>query len=374
LDFALSEQQQMMRSLAREFLTDEYPDKTLRAMAADARGYTPELWQAMAEMSLMGLGIPEAYGGVGDFLDLTVVLEEMGRACFLGPYFATTVLGVAAILEAGSEAQKKDYLTRIAEGKIIVTLALAEASAGYTPEGIRMQAAVYDDELALTGTKLFVPDAHVADYIICAARTSESAEAGDGITLIIVDINMVGLDIEPLKTISGEKLCKVIFEDVRVSHSDVLGEIGGGWPHIEPVLHKASVARCAEMVGLSQQALDMTLEYAKERQAFGHPIGAFQAVQHRCADMLVAVEGARFATYQAAWRLSRGLPAAREAAIAKAWTGQACQRVMQSAHQVHGAIGFTEDHILHYYTKKAAAAAASFGAVDFQLEKLAGMI
>lgn len=363
----------MMRSLAREFLTDEYPERVMRAMAADARGYTPELWQAMAELSLMGLAIPEAYGGVGDFLDLTVVLEEMGRANFLGPYFATTVLGASAIMEAGSEAQKQEYLNKIAEGKIIVTLALDEAGGGYTPEGVQMPAAVYDDELALTGTKLFVPDAHVADYIICAARASESAKAG-GITLIIVDINMVGLDIEPLPTISGEKLCRVGFEDVRVARSDVLGEIGGGWPAIERVLLQANVARCAEMVGLAQQALDMALAYAKERTAFGHPIGAFQAIQHRCADMLVAVDGARFATYQAAWRLSQGLPAAREVTIAKAWTGRTCRRVMQAAHQVHGAIGFTEDHVLHYYTKRAAAAAASFGGVDFQLDRLAGMI
>jgi len=364
----------MMRSLAREFLTDEYPERTLRAMAADERGYTPELWREMAEMSLMGLGIPEAYGGVGDFLDLVVVLEEMGRACFLGPYFATTVLGASTIVEAGSEAQKKEYLTKIAEGKSIVTLALAETTASYTPEGIQLTAAVYDDELSLTGTKLFVPDARVADYIITAARTDESTKDGQGITLVIVDINMVGLDIEPLRTISGEKLCRVACDDVRVPRSDVLGEIGGGWPHIESVLQKANIARCAEMVGLAQQALDMTLEYARERIAFGHPIGAFQAVQHRCADMLVDVDGARFATYQAAWRLSQGLPAAREAAIAGAWAGRACQRVMQAAHQVHGAIGFTEDHILHYYTKKAAAAAASFGDADFQLKKLAGML
>ncbi len=364
----------MMRALAREFLTDEYPDKVMRAMAADARGYTPELWQEMAGMSLMGLAVPEAYGGVGDFLDLVVVLEEMGRANFLGPYYTTTVLGASAIAEAGSQAQEQEYLSQIAEGKRIVTLALAEVGGGYTPEGIQLQAAVYDDELALTGAKLFVPDAHVADHIITAARTGEPDKDGPGITLIIVDINMVGLDIEPLETVSGDKLCRVSFDDVRVPRGDVLGEIGGGWPAVERVLQKAGVARCAVMVGLAQQALDMTLEYAKERQAFGHPIGAFQAVQHRCADMLVSVDGARFATYQAAWRLSEGLPAAREAAVAGAWTGRACRQVMQAAHQIHGAIAFTEDHVLHYYIKRAAALSSGFGDVDFQLSKLAGMI
>jgi alkylation response protein AidB-like acyl-CoA dehydrogenase len=340
-------------------------------MAKDERGYTPELWQKMVGMNLMGLAIPEKYGGVGDFLDLAVVLEEMGRVCFLGPYFATVVLGASAIMEAGSDEQKQKFLTGIAEGKIIMTLALTESSGKYTADAIQVKAKPQGGDYIINGTKLFVPDAHVADYIICVARTNETQDPQDGITLFIVDINKPGIKCVPLKTVAGDKQGEVTFDNVKVSGDSVLGGVNKGWPVVEKVLQRANVARCAEMVGLAQQALKITLDYAKERMAFGHPIGAFQSLQHRCADMLIDTDSSRFVTYQAAWRINEGLPAAREAAIAKAWVSQSCRRIMNSAHQVHGAIGFSEDHILHFYTKRARAYEFSFGGVDYQLEKLA---
>jgi alkylation response protein AidB-like acyl-CoA dehydrogenase len=371
VDFALNEQQEMMQTLARDFLTSEYTDKVLRAMVEDEKGFTEELWKKMVETNLMGLSLPEEYGGVGDFLDLMVVLEEMGRACFIGPFFTTVVLGATAIAVAGSDEQKKKYLPAIAEGKSIVTLAMAELNGKYTAEAMQTKAESLGTDYIINGTKLFVPDAVVADYLVCIARTGETGSPQDGITLFVVDVNLPGVTIKPLITISGDKQSEVTLNSVKVSGEGVLGEVNKGWPYLEKMLQKASVARCAEMVGLAQQALNLTLDYAKERSAFGHPIGAFQSIQHRCADMLMDVEGSRFATYQAAWRINEGLEAVRETAIAKAWVGQACRRVMNSAHQVHGAIGFTEDHILHYYTKKARANEFSFGDVDHHLETLA---
>jgi alkylation response protein AidB-like acyl-CoA dehydrogenase len=365
LDFALNEEQEMMQALARKFLAGEFTDKVLRAMAADEKGFTPELWQKLVETNLLGLSIPEEYGGVGDFLDLIVVLEEMGRACFINPFFSSVVLGASAIIEAGSEEQKQQYLPDIAEGKSIVTLALTEKSGKYTPDSIKTQAARQGNDFIINGTKLFVTDAIAADYLICAARTGK-----DGITLFIIDKNTRGVECTPLKTISGDKQAEVTLHNVKVSGDNILGGIDKGWPCIEKVIQKANVARCAEMVGLARQALNISLDYAKERIAFGHPIGAFQSIQHRCADMLIDVDGSRFATYQAAWRINEGLPADRETAIAKAWVSQACRRVMNSAHQVHGAIGFTEDHILHFYTKKARYSEFSFGGVDYHLDRL----
>ena len=365
MDFALNEQQEMMQTLARDFLTAEFPDKVLRAMAADEKGYTPELWKKLAETNLPGLSIPEEHGGVGDFLDLIVVLEEMGRACFIGPFFSSVVLGASTIIEAGSEAQKQQYLPGIAEGKTIITLALAEESGKYTADSIQTKAIKQGNDYVVNGRKLFVTDGAAADYLICAAST------GKGISLFIVDKDNPGVTCTPLKIVSGDKQSEVTFDNVKVSGENILGEINKGWSYIEKVLQKANVARCAEMVGLAQQALNISLDYAKERIAFGHPIGAFQSIQHRCADMLIDVDGSRFATYQAAWRINEGLPADREAAIAKAWVSQACRRVMHSAHQVHGAVGFTEDHILHFYTKKARYSEFSFGGVDYHLEKLA---
>jgi alkylation response protein AidB-like acyl-CoA dehydrogenase len=373
MDFALNEQQEMLKTMARDFLSKEYPDKLLREMASDERGYTPELWSKMAEMNWMGLAVPEEYGGVGDFLDLNVVLEEMGRVCLISPFFSTVVLGASAIIEAGSNDQKQRLLPSIVEGKLIVTLALTEPSAQYTPDAVTMKATPQDGGFILRGTKLFVPDAHVSDYLVCVARTKEAGNPQDGITLFLVDIKSHGLGCKLLKTIAGEKQCEVTFDNVRVPKEGVLGEIDKGWLYAEKVLAKAAVARCAEMVGGAQQVFEMTLDYAKEREAFGHPIGAFQSIQHRCADMLIDVEGSRFITYQAAWRLNEGLPAAKEVAIAKAWVSQAFRRVVNSSHQIHGTIGFTEDHVLHFYTKRARAHEFSFGDVNFHLEQLASL-
>ncbi len=209
---------------------------------------------------------------------MTVVLEEMGKACFISPFFATVVLGAGAILEAGNEEQKRKYLPGIVEGKSRLTLAVAEISGKYTADAIKMKAVGRGGDFILDGTKLFVPDAHVADYLICAART------GDGITLFIVDIKTPGITVKLLKTIAGDKLCEVTFNSVKVSARDMLGGENKGWLHVEKILLRANVARCAEMVGMAEQALKLTLDYAKERKAFGHPIGAFQSIQHRCAD------------------------------------------------------------------------------------------
>ncbi len=373
MDFGLNEQQEMMQTLARDFLAGEYTDKVLKAMVKDDKGYTPELWKKMAETNLTGLSIPEQYGGVGDFLDLVVVLEEMGRVCFLGPYFATLALGAAVIIEAGSDEQKQKYLAGIAEGKIIMTLALNESVASYAADEVKLKAVSQGGFYVLNGAKIFVPDAQTANYVVCAARTGENKGLEDGITLFIVDMNTAGITVKPYKTVAGDKQGEIVFENVKVSAKDILGEVDKGWGYIEKVLLRANTARCAEMVGLAEQALKITLEYAKERLAFGHPIGAFQSIQHRCADMLIDIDGAKFATYQAAWRINEGLDASKETAAAKAFVSQACKRVMHSAHQVFGAIGFTEDHILHYYTKRARAYEFSFGGADMQLEKLAGL-
>jgi alkylation response protein AidB-like acyl-CoA dehydrogenase len=270
-------------------------------------------------------------------------------------------------MEAGNDEQKEKFLPDIASGKAIVTLALTEPSGKFTAEAIQVEATPQGGDFIISGTKLFVPDAHVADYLICVART------GDGITMFILDINTPGIIVKPLQTIAGDKQCEVTFDKVRVSGEDVLGEVDKAWPCLEKIIAKAAVGRCAEMVGIAQKVLKMTLDYAKERTAFGHPIGAFQSMQHRCADMLIDVDGSRFATYQAAWCINEGLPAAREVAIAKSWVSQACRRAVSSAHQVHGAIGFTEDHILHFYTKKARACEFSFGDVNFHLERLAAL-
>ena len=227
MDFSLNEEQQMLQTMAQDFLADEFPDKVLKTMAADEQGYTPELWAKLAGTNLTGLALPEEYGGVGDFLDLIVVLEEMGRACFISPFFASVVLGAGAIMEAGSDRQKSELLPKIAEGKLKVTLALPEQSGHYTAAGIKLKAEKQGSDYLLNGTKLFVPDGQNADYIIVAARTSEKVGEQEGISLFIVDAETTGMTITPLETVSGDKQAEIVFTDVAVASEGILGDIDG---------------------------------------------------------------------------------------------------------------------------------------------------
>ncbi len=372
MDFNLTEEQEMLREAARDFIATACPKSLVREMAEDEEGHPLELWQKMGQMGWMSMIIPEEYGGAGaSFLDLVVLLEEMGRACLPGPFFSTVVLGGLTIVEAGSEEQKKEILPKLAEGKLLLTLALTEPSAIYTAEGIQTKATQVDEEFTIEGTKLFVPDAHISDYLICAARTQETDISEDGITLLLVDPKSPGVSCTLLKTIAGDKQCEVIFDNVHVPGESVLGTLNEGWPILDKVLEKAVVAQCAEMVGGARQVLEMTVEYAKERTAFGHPIGSFQAIQHYCADMLVDVDGCSLLTYNAAWRLGEGLPAAQEVAMAKSMLNERFKRMAALGIQIHGAIGFTEEHDLHLYFKRAKAWEINLGDTSFHLDRIA---
>jgi alkylation response protein AidB-like acyl-CoA dehydrogenase len=372
MDLLLSEEEEMLKKAARDFLTDKCPKTLVKELEQDEKGYSPQLWQEMAELGWMGLAFPEKYGGSGmKFLDLSIVLEEMGRACLPGPFFSTVVLGGLPILDFGSEKQKQEYLPKIAEGKAILALALTEPSGRYDGAAIKVKAVADGDDYVISGTKLFVSDAHIADYLLCVARTDEQAEPEEGITVFIVDGKSPGIGYAVLKTIASDKLCEVVFDQVRVPKGNILGRPNQGWSEVQRIMERAAVAKCCEMVGGMQQVLEMTVDYAKERKQYDRPIGSFQVIQHYCAHMATDVDGSRFCTYQAAWMVSEGLPCAKEVAVAKAWAGDAYKRVLALAHQIHGAIGATMDHDLHFYTTRAAAAAATFGDADFYREIVA---
>ena len=366
MDLGLSEEQEMLKKSARDFLQRECPKRLIRQLDDSDEGYSMELWRRMAELGWMGLVFPEKYGGGGQsFLDLAVLLEEMGYNIVPGPFFPTVVLGGLAILMAGSEEQKAEFLPRVARGEIILTLALTEPSASYDAASVKTKAIARDGGYVVKGTKLFVLNANTADYVVCIARTRETTDPEDGITVFLVDARSPGLTCTLLKTLARDKQCEVIFDDVTVSEKNVLGRKDEGWPIVRDILQKAAVAKCAEMVGGAQAALDMAVNYAKERVQFGRPIGSFQAIQHYCANMAMDVSGSRFVTYKAAWKLSEGIPAALDAAIAKAWVSEAYGRVALLAHQIFGAIGFTMDHDMHLYYRQAKAAEIIFGGGDF---------
>lgn len=374
MDFSLTEEQQMLQKMARDFLATECPKSLVRDMAEDEKGYSPELWGKMAELGWMGLIIPEQYGGSGgSFLDLVVLLKEMGRACLPGPFFSTTVCGGLTLLETASIAQKQELLPKLAQGNLLLTLALTEPSAKYAADGIEVKAVPENDGFTIQGTKLFVPDAHLVDYLICVARTKDTKHE-DGITLFLVESKTRGISCTPLKTIAGDKQCEVVFDNVKVPNSNILGEVDKGWYSLEKVLQKAAVAKCAEIIGGAERVLEMTIEYAKQRVQFDRPIGSFQAIQHYCADMAIDVLGCSLLTYKAAWCLSKGLPASREVAMAKAKTSERFRNVTALSHEIHGAIGFSEDHDLHLYFKRAKAWELSLGDAYFHLDKIAAEI
>jgi alkylation response protein AidB-like acyl-CoA dehydrogenase len=371
MDLGLDEQQELLRNFARDFLEKECPEQLVREMEEDEKGYSPELWQKMAQQGWMGLIIPEQYDGTGmNICELVVLLEEFGRALVPGPFIPTVVLAGVPIMEAGTEDQKKLYLPKIASGELIGTMALTEPSAKWTADGVTLEAKKDGGDYVLNGTKLFVQDAHVTDFMVVVARTGGSGE--DGISLFLVDSKSSGIKFEVLKTIAADKQAEVVFDNVKVPAANLLGAEGKGWPIVEKTKRVATVAACAYLVGLSQMDFDVTLNYAKERVQFGRPIGSFQAIQHKLADAVIDVDGSRFITYKAAWSLQEGEPDAdMMISMAKAWTSDASRRVVAHGQQIHGGIGFTKEYKIQLYFRRQKWMELMWGDADYHRELVA---
>jgi 3-oxocholest-4-en-26-oyl-CoA dehydrogenase beta subunit len=371
MDLTLSEEQEILLKSARAFMVEKYPREVIDQIDNGELGYSPEIWKEMAEMGWMGLVFPEQYDGAGMvFQDLALLLEEIGRVRPISPFFSTVILGGLPITEVGNEEQKQTFLPQIASGELIFTLALIEPSARYDAKGVTMRATVSGDDYVLNGTKLFVPDAHLAEYMLCVARTSEGAKPEDGVTIFIVETKSPGVSRSASKAHHADIVCEVVFKDVRVPKKNILGELDEGWNDVQRILDRAAVAKCCEMVGGAQRVLEMSVEYAKERQQFDRHIGSFQAIQHHCSNMLADVDSSRMITYEAAWRISEGMPFSVEAAMAKSWVSDAYRRVVLLGHQIHGGSGLIVDHDMHRYFKGAKVAELAFGDARFQRKLL----
>jgi alkylation response protein AidB-like acyl-CoA dehydrogenase len=376
MNFGFNEEQELLRNTARKFFENECGSDTVRRLMETPEGISAELWKKLAEQGWLGLIYPEPYDGMGlGLVDLVVLMEEMGRAVAPGPYFSTVLLGGLAILEAGGEAQKKEWLPRIAAGDKRVSLAWMEPSAQLGPAGVTLTAVEKGAKYTLSGTKLFVHDAHTADALVVAARTGPGAGA-DGVSLFLLPKGTKGLQVTLLPTMDQtRKLCEVACSDVTVGAAALLGAAGAGWAPLSRVLDRATVALCAEMCGGAQKVLDMTVEYAKIRQAFGRPIGSYQGVKHRAADMLVDVENSKSITYYAAWALDENSPEAPLAvSMAKAYVSDAYRRVAAAGIQLHGGIGFTWEHDLHLYFKRAKGSEFTFGDATHHRERVAQLV
>ena len=376
MNFGFNDEQELLRSTARKFFENECGSDTVRRLMETPEGISPDLWTKLAEQGWLGLVYPEAYDGMGlGLVDLVVLMEEMGRAVVPGPYFSAVLLGGLAIAEAGSEAQKKEWLPKIAAGDRRVALAWMEPSAQLGPAGVTLTAVEKGGKYTLSGTKLFVHDAHTADALVVAARTRPGAGA-DGVSLFLLPKGTKGLEVTLLPTMDQtRKLCEVALSDVTVGSDALLGAAGAGWAPLARVLDRATVALCAEMCGGAQKVLDMTVEYAKIRQAFGRPIGSYQGVKHRAADMLVDVENSKSITYYAAWALDEGAAEAPLAvSMAKAYVSDAYRRVAAAGIQLHGGIGFTWEHDLHLYFKRAKGSEFTFGDATHHRERVAQLV
>ena len=378
MDFDFHEDQEMLRKSAREFLSTECPTSTLvREMESDPLGYSPELWRKIADMGWLGIVFPEEYGGTGQkYMDLVVLLEEMGRSCVPGPFISTMLCGLL-ILWAGNQQQKKSLLPDLINGNSVFALALLETGGRYSADAISLKAHQDRDNFILNGTKMFVSDAHIANHFICIARTiNDQTQPEQGITLFVVDATSPGLICSSLgdDTIARDKIFRIDFVDVQIARNHILGELHLGWPFVEKLINCGAVAECARMLGGAKRVLEMSTAYAKERMQFGRPIGAFQIIQHHLVDMLTALEGSHYITYQAAWKLDEDLPCAKEVSMAKAWVNDAYYKICINGHQIHGGIGFTQDHDIGLYFRRAKAQEISYGDADFHRDKLAGQI
>ena len=375
MHLSLSEEQKIVIEMARDFMKDKFPREVLNRIDEGELGYSPEIWNDMTELGWTGLAIPEEYGGAGmSFLELAFLLEEIGKVRPISPFFSTVVLGGLPILENGSDEQKQLFLPKIASGESIFTLALTEDTARYDASGVRLKAIENGDGYTLNGIKLFVPDAHVADHLLCVARTGDGPSSEDGITVFIVETNSPGIICTPYRAMNNDRLCEVVFNEARVSNKNILGRLGEGWKLVQRIMDQAAVAKCCEMVGGAAKVLEMTVRHATDRKQFNHPIGSFQAVQHHCANILSDVDSSKLITYEAAWRISEGLPHSIEAAMAKGWVSDAYRRVVALGHQVHGGSGLIDEHDMPLYFNGAKVAELAFGDARFHRKKLAHLL
>ena len=374
MDLSLDDEQQLFKRSARKFL-ETYCDKSVvEELETSESGFSPDLWKGMAELGWMGVPLPSEYGGLeSSLLELAVLFEEVGRAAMSGPLLET-VTAALCIVESGTSEQKSSLLPSIAQGGLVLTLAIAEPEVNYDPSLISARAVREGDRYVIEGIKRFVPYATVSDRLLVAARTSGTPGDEAGITIFVVDREAPGISFSPMSTLAPNKQFDVRLDAVSVSGGSVLGEVDGGCRVLRNPHKTAAALQCAEMVGGAQKELEMTAEYVKVRHQFDRPIGSFQAVQHRIADMFIDVNGARLAAYRALWCLSQGMEADWEVSVAKYFTNKASQRVAFSAQQLHGGIGVSLEYDLHFYYRRAKAFELKFGPQALHLGRLGEML
>jgi alkylation response protein AidB-like acyl-CoA dehydrogenase len=374
MDFAFSEEQEMLRDTARRFLEDKAPSAVVRRLMETDEGFDEGLWSEIAQQGWQAMAIPEEFGGAGfTTLEAGILMEEMGRALFPAPFLSSIVLGAELILRAGTSEQKELLLPGIAAGETRVAVAQVEENGRWDAGGIEMVAERDGSDLMLSGTKMFVVDGHTADTLIVVVRTADGTEGTAGIGLVVVDADAPGISRRRLETMDmTRKQAEIVFDGVRVPGDSLLGDPAGGWAPLADTISRAGVALAFEQVGGAQMCLEMSVDYAKVRVQFGRPIGSFQAIKHKCADMLVQVESAKSAAYYAGWAaVEDPEELAIVAPLAKSFCSEAFFFCAAENIQVHGGIGFTWEHDAHLYFKRAKTSELMFGSPTYHRAILA---
>jgi len=376
MDFSFNDEQQELRSMARTFLEEHSGSAAVRHAMASESGFDPDVWKQIVELGWPAVIIPEKLDGLGlSYVDLVALLEVMGESLLCAPFFSSVCLAANALLVAGTEAQRREYLPQIAEGQKLATLALTEASGRWDAEGIAATARRDGADFRIDGSKRFVLDGCGADLLIVAAREPGSS-GPSGISLFAVPADSAGIERRALSTMDQtRRLAAIAFDDVRVPAAALMGPAGEAWPALQKILDRAAVALAAEQVGGAQRALDLSVRYANERVQFGRPIGTFQAIKHTCADMMVAVESARSACYYAACVAAEDsdeLPVV--ASLAQVVASEAYFQTAADSIQIHGGVGFTWEYDVHLYFKRAKSSESFLGDPAYHRERVAQQI
>jgi len=355
VDVLLNEEETMMRDTAREYLAAECTPALVRQMEKDPKGYPPAMWKKAAELGWQGMSLPEEHGGLDlPLVCLGLILEEVGRAVAPLPLHSTVVAALT-IARDGTDAQRKALLPGVASGELIMTWAFQEQDARLLPEAVHTQAAVDGSDFVINGSKLFVDNFCVADQCVVACRTAPASQGNAGLSLFLVDTQCKGISHTPFITLAKDKQSEVVFNNVRVPKTNLIGEVDQGWPIIERMLDRGTALLCAQILGATRKDAEMAIEYAKFRVAFGQPIGAFQSVGHMCADMILGIDGGSLLTYEALWRMDQGLPAGVEVSQAKALCNEKCLAAARNSQIIHGGIGFMMEFDLHLWYRRIAA-------------------
>lgn len=371
MDFSLTETQEIFKSTAKKFFEQKCTVEALQAFENEEDRYSESLYKELADLGFLGLVIPEKYGGFdGSLMDLALVLEEAGYATLPSPFLSTLSFGVFPILKYGTEEQKKKLLPAMASGEITITGALSEGHVHYDLKNVQSVAEKVDGGYVLNGTKAFVPFARSSQHMLTLARVKGQKGTKEELIIFLVETNKKDIAIDPLKSIGPGSLYEVSFNDTFVSNENIVGDLHYSLEVTKDILQQATALQCVKMVGVLRKALELTSSYVKERKQFNVPIGSFQSVKHRLADMYTIVEGGYLATFQSISLLEENLDADKKIATAKAWLSKEGQKVLVGAHQLHGGMGVEVDYPLQFCFRHFKHMQLTLGTAPYHLQQI----